>query len=488
MTVRSTVAHSVPRWLLRMAMFAVAAVVANPAAAAAQEEYATLASLEVTTESEMAAERFWAGMDNFENIFFRSGATHMAAALEADAEFGLAHVLYGRWAPGLSGAERQEMISKGIAMMNDASTAEVLFATALKEWQAGNTEEAKAAVYAAASMVPGDPHVAFYAAWIEGIGDNLASVIAMREMTERFPDFAPAYNILGYGLFNAGDQEGALKAMRTYVKLNPDHPNPHDSYAELLQRAGRLPMAKAEYEKALALDSDYQAAHTGLAEVAFLMGDRDRVYEQLEMAIEKASSEQGALNARRALAAAYVMHNDHQNAVSNLQQVVKVATEREFNNIAANAHRQLAAIDAMRNVAAMTDHLNAAAELGGGADTPFQLWWTAMTYLIAGRTADAQAPATALAGKVEDAPNWNTGSRTINAWIAIQQDNCKLARNELVQADPTNSLVQVLAGKCYMMGGMKPQAEQFRSKVLYDPQVNFFNTATPFIYLQAKKI
>jgi len=488
MTARSLPAYPVPRRLLRTAMFAVAALVVNPAAAAAQEEYATLASLEVTTESEMAAERFWAGMENFENIFFLGGAEHMQAALEADAEFGLAHVLYGRWAPGLRGSERQEMISKGIAMMNDASTAEVLFATALKEWQAGNTEEAKAAVQAAASMVPGDPHVAFYAAWIEGIGDNFASVMAMREMTERFPDFAPAYNILGYGLFNAGDQEGALKAMRTYVKLNPDHPNPHDSYAELLQRGGRLPAAKAEYEKAIALDPNYQAAYVGLAEVAFLMGDRDQTYSYLKTAIEKATSEQGRLNAQRALAAAYLMHNDQQSAIRILQEVARDATEREFDNVAANAHRQLAAIDAMRNVAAFTGHLDQAAELGGGADTPFNLWWTAMTYLLAGRTAEAQAPATALAGKVEGAPNWNTGSRAINAWVAVQQDNCNLARNELIEADPTNPLVQTLAGTCYKMAGMKPQAEQFRSKVIYNPQINFFNTATPFIYLQAKKI
>jgi tetratricopeptide (TPR) repeat protein len=488
MTALSLPADAVPRRLLSMAIFAVAAAVVNPAAAAAQEEYATLASLEVTTESEMAAERFWSGIENFENIFFLSGAGHMQAALEADAEFGLAHVLYGRWAPGLTGTERLEMISKGIAMMNDASTAEVLFATALKEWQAGNIEEAKAAVQAAASMVPGDPHVAFYAAWITGIGDNLTAVMAMREVTERFPDFAPPFNLLGYGLFNVGDQEGGLRAIRTYVELLPDHPNPHDSYAELLQRAGRLPMAKAEYEKAIALDPSYQAAYVGLAEVAFLMGDRDATYRYLETAIEKATSVQGALTARRGLAAAYLMHNDTQNAITNLQQVVQIATEREFDNIAATAHRQLAAIDAMRNVAAMTGHLNTAAELGGGADTPFNLWWTAMTYLLAGRTAEARSPAAALAGKVEDTPGWNTGSRQINAWIAIQDDNCTLAKNELVQADPTNPLIQALAGTCYKMGGMKPQAEQFRSKVLYNPQMNFFNPATPFIYLQARKI
>lgn len=488
MTALSLAAYSVPRRLLSMAILALAALVLYPAAAAAQEEYATLASLEVTTESEMAAERFWAGMEHFENIFFRSGATQMQAALEADAEFGLAHVLYGRWAPGLTGAERAEMISMGIALMNDATTAEVLFATAIKEWQAGNIEEAKAAVQVAAAMVPGDPHVAFYAAWITGIGDNLAGLMAMREMTERFPDFAPPFNLLGYGLFDAGDQEGALEAIRTYVKLNPDHPNPHDSYAELLQRAGRLPAAKVEYEKAIALDANYQAGYTGLAEVAFLMGDRDAVYRNLEIAIEKASSPQGALNARRALAAAQLMHGDQQNAVRNLQEVVRDATAAEYDNIAANAHRQLATIDAMRNVASMSDHLSKAADLGGGADTPFQLWWTAMTYLAAGRTAEAQGPATALAGKVAEAPNWSTGSRAINAWIAIQQDNCNLARNELIEADPTNSLVQTLAGTCYKMAGMKPQAEQFRSKVIYDPEVNFFNTATPFIYLQAKKI
>lgn len=487
MTARSLGAYSAPRRLLSTAIFAVAALVLSPAAAAAQEEYMP-AALEINTQSDIAAKAFWAGMEHFENIYFVGGAMHMQAAIEADAELGLAHVLYGRWAPGLTTAERLDKISKGIAMMDDASSAEVLFATALKEWQAGNTMEAKHAIQAAAAMVPDDPHIAFYAAWISGIGDQLGAVIAMRDVTERFPDYAPAFNILGYGLYNVGDQDGALRALRTYVELNPDHPNPHDSYGEILQRTGHLSMAKAEYEQAIALEPDYQAAYLGLAEVSFMMGDREQTYRYLELAIEKATSPQGALNARRALATAHLMHNDRQNAVRNLQQVVDEATEREFNNIAANAHRQLAGIAAMGNVGSMAGHLEQAAELSGGADTPLNLWWAAMTHLIAGMTQQARVPAEALAAKAEANSNWNTGSRAISAWVAIQEDNCTLAKNELVQADPTNLLVQTLAGTCYKMAGMQPQAEQFRSKVLYNAQINFFNPATAFIYIQARKI
>jgi hypothetical protein len=67
-------------------------------------------------------------------------------------------------------------------------------------------------------------------------------------------------------------------------------------------------------------------------------------------------------------------------------------------------------------------------------------------------------------------------------------DNCTLAKNELIEADPNSSMVKVLAGMCYKMGGMKPQAERFKSEVLYDPQVNFFNPMTAIAYRQAQKI
>ncbi len=476
------------RRALRLPLLAALTVGLSPTLASAQQDFGTPATLVVTTESEAAARSFWAGLSEFENIFFTTGAEHLSAAIAADAELGLAHVFYGFGAPGLTSAERRETIASGIAMMADATTAEVLFATAIKEWNAGNTDAAKAAILSAADMLPDDPHVAFFAAWIVGIGDNLTGAVAMREVTERFPDFAPAYNLLAYRLTAAGDEEGGLKAVRKYVELLPDHPNPHDSYAELLQWAGRLPDAKTEYETSIRLAPDYQVGYVGLAEIAFLMGNKEETYRQLNMAIEKAGVTQAQLNTRRALAAAYIMHNDYENASNNLQQVIDIATAREFNNIAATAYRQLAAVAAMRNLGSVTDHLARAAELGGDADAPAQKVWEATSYLILANPPKAREPAAALAAAAAEDSDWNTPSRVVNAWIAVQENNCTLAKNELLEADPNNNMVQVLAGMCYKMAGMKPQAEQFKSKVLYDARVNFFNPVTPIAYVQAQKI
>ena len=52
---------------------------------------------------------------------------------------------------------------------------------------------------------------------------------------------------------------------KKYVELIPADPNPYDSYAELLLKMGRFDESVANYQKALAIDSNFSSSRIGIA-------------------------------------------------------------------------------------------------------------------------------------------------------------------------------------------------------------------------------
>jgi tetratricopeptide (TPR) repeat protein len=70
------------------------------------------------------------------------------------------------------------------------------------------------------------------------------------------PNFAEAYNRLGYLYRDQGRYDEAEAAMRKYVFVAPDLANPHDSLGEVLMNVGRYEEAEAEFARALAKQPD----------------------------------------------------------------------------------------------------------------------------------------------------------------------------------------------------------------------------------------
>src|SRR3989449_697472 len=196
--------------------------------------------LRVTTTSEEASRHFFAGLTEARHFFTSKAVMHFDAAIAADQNLGLAHVVRAATVPGLSQAERTAEVNGTVAAMRGATTSEMLVALAIRD--ASNQQQSHTLWETAAKLMPGDPNIAFYAALTApGNGDPEP----MRAVTERFPDDAPSFNILAYQLWLRGDHDGGFKAVRRYMELAPDHPNAHDSYAELLQWSGRLTEAQA---------------------------------------------------------------------------------------------------------------------------------------------------------------------------------------------------------------------------------------------------
>jgi Tfp pilus assembly protein PilF len=104
------------------------------------------------------------------------------------------------------------------------------------------------------------------------------------------PNYATAYNQLGYLYSRTGDYPKALEALAKYVQLLPNEPNPHDSYAEVLRLSGRFDEALKHYRMALKIDPTFYISQKELGETYSLMGQEERARAEYAKAIHDAPS------------------------------------------------------------------------------------------------------------------------------------------------------------------------------------------------------
>ena len=484
----------------RAALAAVAALLAiavatHPPAVHAQSsgsEYAAYASpdegaMALTTESDAARELYRVATWELDNVYFLRAHEHAMQALELDPEFGLARAFHGFVMPGLQTPQRLEQINTGLAAIAlSGTTAEMLVALAYRELVNGNAAAARDLFGTAKAMNPEDPHLAFrWAQATAGADGPQAGLLAFQKVTAAFPESAPAYNNIAYGQYLAGNQQGGLTAVRRYGELNPGHPNPHDSYAELLQWAGRLDAARAQYEASAAADAEFDQAHLGLAEIAQLTGNPDEAQRQIMTAIQYAPSDQARINYTRALGNAYLLAGDWQAAMEQFGKAAAEAEAEGINGVAVVSYRQMALTDAMGDGSAFEEYLAKAEEIQGNPNAASNAF-AGFAHGFAGNTEKARAEAKALEESAQG--GLVNVSRALNAMLELEAGDAEAAMEQLSQADPTNPIVRAFLAETYSRLGMALEAEEFKNQVLQDRTFDFFNPFYPVAYLRAEAL
>jgi len=429
-------------------------------------------TLLVTTGSDEARAAFLAGLDDVENIFFERGGQQLQRALSLDPKLGVARAAYGLFAPGLTAAQRDQEINQGVADAANASTGELMLALAWRARGADRAAERLTLFKAAAALLPEDRHLGYYVANSE---PNLQERVRRLEaLSRRFPDYAPPLNQIAYARNTLGDLPGALTAAEQQVKVAPNLPNPHDSYAEMLQFAGRLDEAAQHYQHAMGLDGDYIAAHTGLAEVALLKGDGATARAHYGHAIQKETVPQTRLGYRQAIAVTYVNEGNLKAAVAEFTAVTEEAERNSFTGVAAGARRNLAVLEAaLGDKNTPHGHLAKAAELGG--DVPAQLVFAAVTHALLGHL----GPAKAAAGRFAEggsAPNPTPALvrniNAVNGVVAAAEGSSATALEASQEAGPLGALAKVLAAEVLKKEGKRTEAQTLRDEVMAYSQVD----------------
>ena len=438
--------------------------------------------LRVTTTSEEASRHFFAGVSDARNIFFSRAAMHFDRALDVDRNLGLARAFRAAVVPGLTQAERGAAIDSAIATMTSATTAERVVALALREL--ANDERAHALWETAVTLAPGDPNVAFYAALSTPAS---GAVAAMRAVTERFPDDAPAFNILAYQLWQQGDHEGGFKAVRRYVELAPDQPNAHDSYAELLQWSGRLGEAQTHYARAVQLDSSFAEAYMGLAEVSQLSGRGADARRQIQLAITHSPSKATTIAYTRDLARSFLMDGMVKEGMDQFANALRDAQTLNRPGLVAQIHRDMAFFDAqLGRGTAIASHLTAAA--AGGADDPMQIEMTAAAHAVGGDISLARQATQKLATLAQPDNQYATHASVIRAVIALRENKPAEALTQLAGAPLDDAWVRTVTAECYLAAGNLTDARALKSQVLSDPQLNFDDGYNISARIRAAKI
>jgi tetratricopeptide (TPR) repeat protein len=278
----------------------------------------------------------------------------LQAVIAADPSFAVGRAYYAVWTSTLTPAQRATELTRALTdAVANGTPAELLFVAGLRESQVGRNAIARDLYDVVMKLSPDDPNVALVRLLIAADGND-ARRIAEASIA-KFPTYAPTYNILAYRYNTDGRTEDALRMVAKYAELAPNHPNPHDSYAEILQLNGRYDEADKHYVKTLAIDPNFDEALVGRAEIQILQGNYAAARPYLEQSIGMARTPGRRILMQRELAAAHLYAGDIKRAKALLTTMVKDAQSHSIN--ALPDLRTLAVIAAIEGNAAEANRL-----------------------------------------------------------------------------------------------------------------------------------
>lgn len=459
------------RWGKRAAMvgFLVSCSIGLPGPVTAQmgAGMSTGAKLELTSVPAEARTAFFDGVGDMANVFMARGLSHLEEALKLDEGFGLARVFWATQAPMTAEARTKEL-DRGVSDAAGGSVGEATFAMAIRAQRLNRPDEAAALFGTARALLPGDPFVAYYG-MLGSLGPNATlgeRIVRVRKLTTQFPDLAPAYNTLAYSLYPAGDHAGALKAVRRYAELAPNHPNAKDSYAEILQWEGRFDEAVAQYRAAVALDPSYIAGYTGIAEVRQLQGRGNDARAALAEGIAVAPTAAAKANLQRLVGLSFALDGDRKGAEGALKTAMDMASTENQPGLISGIHRDYAMVNAMTgNGTGVAGHLQATIN-----PNPTLMTVDAMMLAAVGMNADAEAnlaKAEADSSAAEN-PYLQSHAPLVRGMILVNQNKADAALAEVANGDITIPLAHAIEALAEQQLKHPATARLLRDQVLSD--------------------
>jgi tetratricopeptide (TPR) repeat protein len=433
-------------------------------------------ALKLSTTVPQAAAEFKAGVADWENFSIESAASHFQSALKSDPNFGLARAMYG-FVGSVSGELTQpQALAEANRGVSDAAargtTNEMLLAAAYREAVRGDSEAASKLFRAASLLMPRDRLIV-----VNEIGfpnNTNEQIQVLRDFIAKNPDYAPAYNTYAYSLWGQGDLAGALEAAKRQVELNPNAPNPHDTYAELLQWSGKFPEAATEYLRATTTAPRFPEAYAGLAEVEALQGRYDQARAYLNQAIANSWTLQQKLSYMRQIAGTYALQgNAPEAATKQLEAVANEARAQQNPRAAAIATAQQATVWANAGNASAA-HKAIGAAKAVSLDVPWQVhYYATMAHALLKHWIPANQELTALRAKAAgDSTVSSDMVAAAESYIATQQGRPADALRILSAADTTNFLVMNRLAEAHAALGHTAEAAAWNNKINSNYQLN----------------
>lgn len=250
-------------------------------AVAEGEELETVSTkVPITTSSEQARTLYDEAQALIDDLHFTEARPILEQAVAADADFAMAYVLVA--VTSQTAAEFFTAIENAQLNADGTSAGEQLIISAAAAGAKNDQVAQLAALENLVSMHPGDERTHNRLAnYYNGQQEFENAIMHYGHAIAINPEFATAYNSMGYAHRSNDDLDSARTAFKKYVELIPDEANPHDSYAELLLEIGQYEESIENYRKALAIDRNFSASYAGISINESLRGDEAAALESV---------------------------------------------------------------------------------------------------------------------------------------------------------------------------------------------------------------
>jgi tetratricopeptide (TPR) repeat protein len=209
----------------------------------------------VTTNSALALELYETGLLAFDQIKFELAYQNLEMAVKEDPDFFMAYF----WMYFMSGKNPKRIADLALQSGSQLNEGEKLIKTAFKYLLDGQDDKMVENLRKAIDLYPSDPqiHKILYILQFMYLKDTEGAVESINRAIEAVPDYALAYNQLGYALMELKEYDKAEKAFDTYIRMEPSIANPYDSKGDYYMNTGQYQKAYESYMKAYEIDSDF---------------------------------------------------------------------------------------------------------------------------------------------------------------------------------------------------------------------------------------
>lgn len=242
----------------KLSLLMLAAMLISSAALAHSDK-----ELPLSTKSKAAKTAYHQAVDRLWNAHPDQYNEKINEAITADPEFFMAHADRALFLSGSEKTENQEKASKLIestlALPQDNLTdAEKIVRNILVALRDKDNDVVKQHCDELIKTYPESVEAYGIAAGVTqfGIKDKDAGIVYLKQITEKFPDFGPAWNQLGYHYMDKNEMDKAEMAFNNYLRLNPNEANAHDSMGDFCVKKGDYNEAVKHFDQAIAMGMD----------------------------------------------------------------------------------------------------------------------------------------------------------------------------------------------------------------------------------------
>ena len=327
------------RWTALLLTFCAAAS-ATTAKTHTPKPVAKSATLPVTTSSPAARKEFEHAMADLEALRRADAVNDLRTCVKHDPKFAQAQILIAHLTHDPD--EQVSARARAQQLAPKATQGERLLIRWLSGVQENNYVPAIAAMNDLLAMYPQDHRTAFLAGrWLVHQRRYAQGIFVLEHAVTLYPNYPAALNELAYAYAFSGNFEKASALMDRYVQLQPDQPNPYDSYGEILRAAGQYDAALDKYRMAIRVDPTF-GSEFGVADTFAVMGREADARDEYAKALFFVTSESDRVEYELQTALTWIRENNHQQVDKSLHEVAKHAHSVGLAKIEAEANRVMA--------------------------------------------------------------------------------------------------------------------------------------------------